>query len=346
MKRNLLFFSFLMLLIAFSSCKKEYITNQYITNENDSYYSQKVYLDKDIKEVTEDIRPAYLKEGDTVAVFAISNKVTKSELATGIAKLQSWGLNVVEAENLYGDDGRYAGTQSERIEGLQKLLDNPNIRAIIAARGGYGAVQVLPYLDMTEFMKSPKWMVGYSDLTAFHALLNNEGVETIHGAMVKSFTDEKSVESLHSALFGTLKNHSIATNSNCIEGEAEGRLVGGNLSIIYSLGGTLYDLNVKNAILLIEDTGEANYSIDRMLQNLKLSGKLDCIKGVVVGEFINNTQGSDEPLNEIIKGAFESLNIPVMYGVNIGHDTENLSTYLGRTVKLTVGSATSTLSFE
>ncbi len=346
MERILLSLFSLLLLVAFSSCKKEYITNQYITNENDSYYSQKVYLDKDIREVTEDIRPAYLQSGDTVAVFAISNKVTRSELATGIAKLKSWGLNVVEAENLYGDDGRYAGTQSERIEGLQKLMDNPNIRAIIAARGGYGAVQVLPYLDLTEFMKSPKWMVGYSDLTAFHAMLNNQGVETIHGAMVNSFADEESVESLRAALFGTLEKYTISTNSDCIIGEAEGRLVGGNLSVIYSLGGTLFDLNVKNAILLIEDTNEANYRIDRMLQNLKLSGKLDCIKGVIVGEFINNAQGDDAPLNEIINGAFESLGIPVMYGVNIGHDTGNLSAYLGRNVKLTVDSNASTLSFQ
>lgn len=346
MERILLSLFSLLLLVAFPSCKKEYITNQYITNENDSYYSQKVYLDKDIREVTEDIRPAYLQSGDTVAVFAISNKVTRSELATGIAKLKSWGLNVVEAENLYGDDGRYAGTQSERIEGLQKLMDNPNIRAIIAARGGYGAVQVLPYLDLTEFMKSPKWMVGYSDLTAFHAMLNNQGVETIHGAMVNSFADEESVESLRAALFGTLDKYTISTNSNCIIGEAEGRLVGGNLSVIYSLGGTLFDLNVKNSILLIEDTNEANYRIDRMLQNLKLSGKLDCIKGVIVGEFINNAQGDDAPLNEIINGAFESLGIPVMYGVNIGHDTENLSAYLGRNVKITVDSNASTLLFQ
>lgn len=346
MKRILLFLSSFLLLVAFSSCKKEYITNQYITNESDSYYSQKVYLDKDIKEVTEDIRPAYLHSGDTVAVFAISNKVARGDLATGIEKLKSWGLIVVEAENLYGDDGRYAGTQSERIEGLQKLLDNPNIRAIIAARGGYGAIQVLPYLDLTEFMKSPKWMVGYSDLTAFHAMLNNLGVETIHGAMLNSFDDEKSVVSLQSSLFGSLEEYTISTNSNCIEGEAEGRMVGGNLSVIYSLGGTLYDLNVKNAILLIEDTGEANYRIDRMLQNLKLSGKLDCIKGVVVGEFINNTQGDDAPLNEIINETFESLNIPVMHGVNIGHDKENFSAYLGRNVKLTVGSNISTLSFQ
>lgn len=241
---------------------------------------------------------------------------------------------------------RYAGTQSERIEGLQKLMDNPNIRAIIAARGGYGAVQVLPYLDLTEFMKSPKWMVGYSDLTAFHAMLNNQGVETIHGAMVNSFADEESVESLRAALFGTLDKYTISTNSNCIIGEAEGRLVGGNLSVIYSLGGTLFDLNVKNSILLIEDTNEANYRIDRMLQNLKLSGKLDCIKGVIVGEFINNAQGDDAPLNEIINGAFESLGIPVMYGVNIGHDTENLSAYLGRNVKITVDSNASTLLFQ
>lgn len=329
---------------ALTSCKKEYVTNEYITNE--TIYQEQYYLSHEMDPVKDDIRPPFLKKGDTVAVFASSNKVTKDGLSNGISTLKSWGLNVVEADNLYKDDGRYAGTQSDRIAGLQKLLDNPNIKAVIAARGGYGAVQVGPYIDWKKFEQNPKWLVGFSDITYFHALLNNKGIETIHGAMVNNFSNSNSVESLRKALFGETSSYSINTNSNCIEGKNEGRLVGGNLSLIYSLGGTMFDLNVRDAILLIEDTGENNYEIDRMLNNLKQSAKLDCVKGIIVGQFTNMNQGSDEPLNEIIKKSVEPLGIPVLYGINIGHDSENLAVYLGRQIQLEVGPSKSTITFK
>lgn len=336
---------FLLALAMFSSCKKEY-NYYYVTNVDSiytSYYYQTVLNNQ--QEVTNDVQPAFLKAGDTIAVFALSNAVTKTELSNGINILKKWGLVVVEADNLYNQDGRYAGTQAERIEGFQKLVDNPNIKALISARGGYGAAQVLSYIDFSALEQHPKWLIGYSDVTALHIALNNMGFETIHGPMVKAFTDEESIESLRKALFGELTEHSITTNKNCVTGTAEGRLVGGNLSLIYSMGGTLFDLNVKNAILFIEDTGEANYAIDRMLANLKLSGKLDAIKGVIVGEFSQMTQSSDLPINEIIHNYFDDLNIPILYGINMGHDTKNLATYLGRTVKLTVSKDKATISY-
>lgn len=338
----------LLTLVCFSTCKKEYnYYNTYVTNVDSiytSYYYQTVLLEQ--QEITDDIRPTYLQKGDTVGVFALSNSVTKSELSDGIQILKSWGLNVIEAENLYSQDGRYAGTQSERIEGFQNLLKNPNVKALISARGGYGVAQVLSYIDFSPLESNPKWIVGYSDVTGLHCALSNRGIESIHGPMVRSFSDDESIESLRKALFGELKSCRMSTNSDCVQGTAEGRLVGGNLSLIYSLGGTLFDLNVKNAILLIEDTGEANYAIDRMLSNLKLSGKLDCIKGVVVGDFINNSQGNDRPLNEIIHNYFDDLNVPIMYGMQIGHDTRNIATYLGRTVKLVVDEKSAEIIYE
>lgn len=329
------------------SCKKIYEENYYNTTEETVYnyeYYQKVLLDQ--QEITDDIRPPYLKKGDTVAVFAASNKVTKSELSNGIKTLKGWGLKVVEAENLYEDDGRYAGTQSQRILGLQKLIDNPNIKALFSARGGYGAAQVISFLDLERLKSSPKWGIGYSDVTALHVALNNLGIESIHGPMVNNMTHESSVESLRKALFGETLSYSIPTNDNCLQGEAEGRLVGGNLSLIYSLGGTLFDLNVKDAILLIEDTGESNYHVDRMLTNLKLSGKLDCVKGLVVGEFTSMNQGGDAPLNEIILSKVKDLGIPVMYGLSVGHDKANSAVYFGRKVALKVDKEKATLSFE
>ncbi len=330
-----------------SSCRKIYEENYYNTTNESVYnyeYYQKVLLDQ--KEITDDIRPPYLKKGDTVAVFAASNKVTKSELSAGIAKLKEWGLNVVEASNLYEDDGRYAGTQAQRILGLQALIDNPNIKALFSARGGYGAAQVIPFLDLEKLQDHPKWAIGYSDVTALHVALNNLGIESIHGPMINKMTDSESVETLRKALFGEKVSYSIPTNKNCVMGSEEGRLVGGNLSLIYSLGGTLFDLNAKDAILLIEDTGESNYHLDRMLTNLKLSGKLDCIKGLVVGEFSNMTQGSDKPIEEIILSKVKDLGIPVMYGLSVGHGSTNYAVYMGRKVKLNVDKDKATLTFE
>lgn len=334
---------FFIIALSLGSCKDE-IT--YVTNVTEKVYTNNYYLENQMDPVTADIRPEFLKEGDSVAVFAISNSVSASEMQKGISVLESWGLKVRLADNLYKVDGRYAGNQTERIEGLQKLVDSPNIKALIAARGGYGATQVIPYIDFSSFEKKPKWVVGYSDVTSFHAVLNNKGIETIHGPMVNAMTHAESVSSLHDALFGKLEKHTFTTNKHCVEGEAEGRLVGGNLSIIYSLGGTYMDLNVRDAILFIEDVGESNYHVERMMINLKLSGKLECVKGVIVGDFTRMTQGIDDSIEEIMDRELSSLGIPVLYGANMGHDTKNLATYLGRKVKLEVGSTTSTITYQ
>ncbi len=336
-----------LLCIALFSCSKEYVTNEYYVNQED-VYNNKYYTTilTSQQEITEDIRPPYLKSGDSVAIFAASNKVTKAEMEAGKRVLESWGLKIREADNLYNVDGRYAGTVEERTDGLQSLIDNPNIHAIIAARGGYGSTQIIDKIDFTPLKNNPKWFVGYSDVTAFHIALNNMGIESIHGAMARNLSDEDSAETLRRALFGERKNLTIDTNNNCIEGEASGRLVGGNLSLIYSMGGTIFDLNAKNAILFIEDTGEANYAIDRMLTNLKLSGKLNAVKGIVVGDFTNMNQGSDLPIEQIIIDKVKDLGIPVMYGVKCGHDTKNLALYLGRPVTLKVTPSKATVIFD
>lgn len=331
----------------FCSCTKEYnYYNTYVTNVDSiytSYYYQTVLADQQV--ISDDVRPNYLKAGDTVGIFAISGIVTESGMASGIKKLKDWGLHVIEADNLYNSDTRYAGTQSERIEGFQKLINNKSIKALIGARGGYGAVQVIPFIDFSPLESNPKWIVGFSDVTAIHMLLNNRGLETIHGPMVNNFSNTESVESLRKALFGELQSSTFETNSDCNEGTATGRLVGGNLTLIYSFGGTMYDLNVKDAILLIEDTGEANYNVDRMLNNLKLSGKLDELKGVIVGNFTNMSQGSDKPINQIIHDNFDELNIPILFNASIGHDKKNIATYLGRTITLTVEEKTATITY-
>ncbi|MBR6596527.1 MAG: LD-carboxypeptidase [Paludibacteraceae bacterium] len=333
-------------LVLLSSCGDE-ITNEYVTNEYTNIYNKEYYATvlSNQKEITEDIRAPFLKKGDTVAVFALSNAVSQSDMAAGIATLKSWGLNVIEADNLYKVDGRYAGTLAERVDGTQKLINNPSVKAMIAARGGYGAAMTLPFLDLESLIDRPKWIVGYSDVTALHAAVNNLGVESIHGGMAQNLSNATTAESLRRALFGEAEGLKIVTNENCKEGVAEGRLVGGNLSLIYSLGGTAYDLNTKQAILFIEDTGESNYSLDRMLTQLKLSGKLDNIVGVVVGQFIKMSQGNDRSVEEIIASKFADQDIPIMYGVNVGHDQPNNAICLGRRVRLTVDASNASLNY-
>jgi|GEM_PF-176659 len=360
MKRH--YFNISVILLTLSlfivSCKKEYITNEYITNEyitneyitnNDYVYNQEYYsiILKGQEAITISIMPPYLQAGDSVAICATSNALSEQDrqnVQKSIDILESWGLEVLEADNLYNTDGRYAGTVSQRRDALKKLIRNPNIKAIIAARGGYGCVQLLP-IDVTPLIDNPKWIVGFSDVTVLHAAVNNAGIQTIHGAMANNFNNNTSVANLKEALFGTYSKLSIPTNPNCIQGSAEGRLVGGNLTTFYALGGTIEDLNVKDAILFFEDTGEANYNVDRMLSNLKLSGKLNEVKGIIVGQLTSMTQGADRPINEIILNNVRDLEIPVMYGISAGHDSPNLPLYFGRKIKLDVGAATSTISF-
>lgn len=291
-------------------------------------------------EITTDIRPAYLQVGDSVALFSISNHVEEEEVAYAISVLEQWGLKVKLADNLFKQEGRYDGTLEERIQATLQLLDNPNIKAMIATRGGYGAAQVIPSLRWEGLKNRPKWIVGYSDLTALHTALANQGIESIHGEMARSFPDnEVSVESLRKALFGQQEaGMSIPYSSSCRQGEATGRLVGGNLSVICSLEGTVFDLNTQRAVLFIEEVGEANYSIDRMMQTLKLSGKLDNIAGIIVGQFVDtdDSDGRDLPVDQIIQTKVGDRQIPILYSIESGHDKPNLSLYLGRKVHIKV----------
>lgn len=327
-------------LLLLASCKKEYITYQYNVYDREEY---SIILNGQPL-IQQGAQPPYLQAGDSVAICATSNALTWDEMQNGIALLQSWGLKVRQADNLYDKDGRYAGTVSQRRENFVQLANNPYMKAIIAARGGYGCDQLIP-MDLQGLVQNPKWLVGYSDLTVLHAAINNMAVQTIHGPMANNLANETSAANLKKALFGQYAELSIATNENCIQGSAEGRLVGGNLTTFYSLGGTIIDLNVKGCILFFEEVGEANYNIDRMLNNLRLSGKLDAVKGIVVGYMSDTKQGNDKPINEIILDNVGHLGIPVLYGVPCGHESPNYPLYLGRKVKLEVGPTTGTITF-
>ena len=331
--------------LAMSSCHKEEIVNEIVQVDTTIY--NPTFVIQDLEPIEQTVLPPYLRQGDKVAVFAPSNATSDEDIRDGINTLKSWGLEVIEADNLTLSYSRYAGTLDERVKAMQKLLDDDEIRAIFMARGGYGAAQLLPCLKWNKMQQAPKWIIGYSDITALHIYVNNMGIASIHGPMMRGFNkDAASVNALKAMIFGEKADIEIPYNDDCIQGKATGRIVGGNLSLIYAMNGTAFDLNTSNSILFIEDTGEANYSVDRMLLSLQQSGKLQNVKGIIVGEFSGGSQGSDIPLNEIIRKYVGELGIPVVYGVQSGHDTVNIPIMLGREATITVDGKTAKIEFD
>ena len=298
------------------------------------------------------IIPPFLKPGDKFAIISPSGTVLNERIDGAANAIRQWGFTPVLGEHCRGEYHAYdvithSASPEHRLADLQWALSDPEVKAILCSRGGYGAVHLLDYLDLEALAKNPKWIIGYSDVTALHIALNNMGFETILGPMMRGFNNDKESNSaLQTALFSQSEPVTLNTNENCVKGNATGRLVGGNLSIIYSLSGTAFDLNTKDAILFIEDTGEANYSVDRMLLNLQQSGKLTDIKGLIVGEFINNNQGNDLPLPAIIKKYFEPLNIPIIYGYPNGHDIKNMPLPLGSRCTIDINETEATVTFN
>jgi len=303
----------------------------------------------------ETIRPPYLQRGDTVGIIAISTRVTPQYIERVRERFEVWGLSVRYGKHILSeDDPSFAGTDEQRASDLQDMIDDPAVKAIVFYRGGYGAVRIMDMVDLSPLRQNPKWLTGFSDITLLHLALNRLRIESIHSTMPVLFLFEAqrpdpSPESLRDALFGEIHNYSVQPHSMNIAGQAEGRLVGGNLSIIYSAAGTRFDLNLDEpSILFIEDVDEYIYHIDRMLHNLKLSGKLDRIKGVVVGHFADmkaNRSISYEQVEELIHDMLKPYNIPVMFGFPAGHDRPNMSIYLGRRVYLSVTEDNASMTF-
>jgi muramoyltetrapeptide carboxypeptidase len=254
----------------------------------------------------------------------------------------------VLGKNLFESSNQYAGTDTQRTEDLQWALNDKTIKAIIIARGGYGSVRTIEQIDFTEFKKHPKWMVGYSDVTVLHNAIHKIGVATLHATMPLNFTkNEEATKSMVDALFGKLIQVETEENYSNISGTAKGQLVGGNLSLIYSLSGTPFDIDTTNKILFIEDLDEYLYHIDRMMMQLKLSGKLKKLKGLIVGgmtDMKDNAIPFGKFPEDIILDAVKEYNYPVCFDFPAGHIDRNLAMYFGREVELTV-SDNATLKF-
>jgi len=296
------------------------------------------------------IKPPFLCKGDTVGIVAPARKVSREEMSKAIEILRSWGLLVKEGNHLYGSQDQFSGTDEERASDMQNMLDDPDVKTVFSARGGYGCLRIIDKLNFDSFLRSPKWIVGYSDMTVFHSHIHSLGVETLHGTMPINFgMDEESTESLRASLFGISLAYSWESSLAGRKGSSEGELVGGNLSLLYALNNSKSDLDTRGKILFLEDLDEYLYHIDRMMLNLKRSGKLSGLRGLVVGgmtDMKDNAIPFGKSAEEIIFDAVKEFDYPVCYEFSAGHTTRNLAFRLGSKVSLIAAEKSNALSFE
>jgi muramoyltetrapeptide carboxypeptidase len=295
--------------------------------------------------------PPYLKKGDTVAVVCTARKFFPEDAKPAIDLLESWGLKVKLGKTIGLDSCQLGGTDTERAADFQDQLDNDNIKAIWCARGGYGTVRIIDMIDFSKFKKHPKWVMGFSDVTVLHSHINTLNVATLHSIM--PFTVPKAPEEVKqtfkNALFGIKNSYIIPSKSYDRKGVAKGELVGGNLSIIYSLLGSKSSIDTKDKILFIEDLDEYLYHVDRMLQNMKRNDYFKNVKGIIVGSMrdmhdneIPFGQNEVQLITEIVK----DLNIPIAFEFCAGHQKDNRTLMLGSHVDFEVNETEIKLTFE
>lgn len=297
------------------------------------------------------IRPNYLQKGDTVAIVSTARKVSKKELIPALAILKNWGINVVLGTSIEAEEHQFAGNDNLRASDFQEMLDNPKIKAIWCARGGYGSVRMVDLLDFSNFKNNPKWIIGYSDVTVLHCHLHQLGFETLHAQMPVSIETKTAacVQSLKNSLFGNNTTITIPSEVSNITGNAKGVLVGGNLSMLYSLCGSSSSISTKGKILFIEDLDEYLYHIDRMLQNLKRNGMLDQLEGLIIGgmtQMHDNDIPFGQSSEEIILSICNDYNYPIVFSFPAGHIKDNRALILGRKAELIISKTETILTFD
>jgi len=288
------------------------------------------------------MKPKFLKPDDKICIISPSGGIDTSYIEGAKAVLSDWGLQVTEGEFARTQYGRFSGTSEHRLSDLQHALDDPTVRAILCSRGGYGLAQIIDKISFTRFAEYPKWMIGFSDITILHNAITGMEIASIHGVMAKHLTElapnAKPIVQLHKILFGEMPTYIGPSHALNKLGNAQGKLMGGNLSVLMGLRGSQFDLPYENSILFIEDIDEKPYHIDRMIQNLRFSGVLSKLSGLVVGQF---TDCEEDPLmmqtiHEIITDAVCDYDYPVCFNFPAGHVENNLPLVLGATVQLEV----------
>jgi len=295
-------------------------------------------------------QPQSLQQGDLVAIVTTARKIDRAEIQKAIELLESWGLNAVVGKTIGKADHQFGGTDAARVTDFQEVMDNDAVKAIWCARGGYGTVRIIDALDFSKFSMNPKWVVGFSDVTALHSHIHNLRIQTIHGLMpitVESSTPE-AIISLKNTLFGNTVKHEVPCESQNKYGKGEGELVGGNLSMLYSLLGSESAIKTDGKILFIEDLDEYLYHIDRMMINLKRNGYFNNLKGLIIGgmtKMNDNTIPFGKTAEEIIIDTIKEFGFPVCFNFPAGHLKDNRALVFGRSVEFDVQKEGTTLQF-
>ncbi|CAH0997564.1 putative murein peptide carboxypeptidase [Emticicia aquatica] len=296
------------------------------------------------------IIPPALKKGDKVAIVALASKLHLNDIQPAINIMQEqWGLEVIIGESVNSAYFNFAGTDELRLADFQKQLDNQSIKAIFSARGGYGSSRIIDSVDFTEFKKNPKWLIGFSDITAVHCHVQAMGFQSLHAPMPKTFMrDYYSVQTLENFLFGKTLAYKIPSKTINKLGRGEGQVVGGNLCLLAHLIGSISDLDTDGKILFIEDVSEYLYNIDRMMIQLKRAGKLKNLAGLIVGDF-SDVKENDEPFGktfyEIIAEHTAEYNYPICYDFPVGHEAINWAIPCGRFASLNIDNEEVKLDF-
>jgi muramoyltetrapeptide carboxypeptidase len=297
------------------------------------------------------IIPPFLKAGDTVALVCTARKFFPEDAKPAIDLLESWGLKVKLGNTIGLDNCQLGGTDNERAADFQAQLDDANVKAIWCARGGYGTVRIIDSLDFTNFKQHPKWIMGFSDVTVLHSQLNVERVASLHSIMpftVPTAPDEVK-ETLRKVLFGESISYSIPSKNYDVKGTASGELVGGNISILYSLLGSKSAIDTRNKILFIEDLDEYLYHIDRMMYNLKRNGYFENVKGIIVGSMAD-MHDNEIPFGQnevqIITEIAKENRIPIAFQFPAGHQSDNRTLILGNQVYFEVNEKEIKLKFD
>lgn len=301
--------------------------------------------------------PPYLKPGDTIGITSPASYISLEEIGPAVQQLEKWGFKIIIGKTVGQRDFTYGGTDEERRADLQAMLDQPDIRAIMCARGGYGVVRIIDQLDFQKFKKHPKWVIGFSDITVLHCHINRHyGIATLHSKMCNSFPADltnaqpeqlAAINSIGQTLLGEELSFTAPASPFNRPGHAEAVLVGGNLSMITTLAGTTSDLDTRGKILFIEDTGEYLYNIDRMCWNLKRSGKLKDLAGLIIGGFNikADTPGEEfgKTIYEIILEKISEYDYPVCFNFPVGHQRNNVALKCGIPHLLEITTAGSSL---
>ena len=301
------------------------------------------------------MQPAYLQKGDTVMILATAGIIKDEEiLNNAVDLLKSWGLKVRIGKNTLAQDNHFAGTDAQRALDFQDALDDSSVKAIWCARGGYGTVRMIDKVNFTRFEKNPKWIIGFSDVTVIHNEIHNLGIESLHAMMPSTLNLEdderkKAIISLKKALFGEELAYKTSKSDFNKKGEGRGQLVGGNLSILYSLLGSKSSIKTDGKILFIEDLGEYVYHIDRMLQNLKRNGYFKNCEGLIVGSITDireNDTDFGKAVEQVILDVVADYDFPVAFNFPAGHIRDNRTLIMGREVALKVKNKKATIEFS